>query len=153
MNLDKILITIEVVAAILAIIFFAFIIFILYKKIRSFLNHLRFEKEGLSREKIASQWRQIEELLRQPGEMGAKLAVMEADKILDQVLKMMFMPGENMGQRLKYSYHKYEQLRKVRWAHRIRNQIAHESTFHLDRRIARKAVEEFKKALEVLGAL
>ena len=63
------------------------------------------------------------------------------------------MPGDNMGQRLKYACNKYEPLKKVWWAHKIRNQLVHESTFHLDRRTGERAVKAFKKALETLGAL
>lgn len=153
MTLSKILTTVELIAVVLAIIFFAVIIFILYKRIKIFINRLRFEKEGLDRKKIVNQWQQIEQLLNQPGDMSAKLAVMEADKTLDQALKMMIMPGENMAQRLKYACNKYEAVRKVWWAHKVRNQIAHESGFHLNRKLAERAVHEFKKALQALGAL
>lgn len=153
MRLENILITVEIVAVILAVIVFAFIIFILYKRIKHFINRLRFDREGLDRKKIVSQWQQIEQLLEQPGEMGHKLAVIEADKLLDEALKTMFMPGESMGQRLKFACHKYEPLRRVWWAHKIRNQLSHELTFRLDRKTAERAVREFKKALEVLGAL
>jgi len=153
MTLNKILISAEIAAGVLGALVLIFIIYILYKKIRRYVKHLRFEKEGLKREQIVNQWRQIEQLMNQPGEMSLKLAVMEADKLLDHVLKLMFMPGDNMGQRLKYACNKYEPLKKVWWAHKIRNQLVHESTFHLDRRTGERAVKAFKKALETLGAL
>ena len=153
MTLSKVLTTVEIAAGVLGSLVLIFIIYILHKRIRRYINHLRFGKEGLKRERIVNQWQQIEQLMAQPGEMSLKLAVMEADKLLDHVLKLMFMPGDDMGHRLEYACRKYEQLKKVWWAHKIRNQLVHESTFNLDRRKEERAVRAFKKALEVLGAL
>lgn len=153
MTLNKILISVEIAASVLGALVLIFISYILYKRIKKYINQLHFEKDGLKREQIVSQWKQIEQLMVQPGEMSLKLAVMEADKLLDHVLKLMFMPGDDMGHRLKYACRKYDQLKKVWWAHKVRNQLAHESTFHLDKRMGERAIRAFKKALEVLGAL
>jgi hypothetical protein len=85
--------------------------------------------------------------------MGRKLAVIEADKLLDSALKSLAMPGMTLGERLKFAQYKYPELRDVWFAHKIRNQLAHEASFHLDAGMARSALKAFRRALERLGAL
>lgn len=105
---------------------------------------------GLTREQVAARWKQIRETSTQ-GLMGAKLAIMEADTLLDSGLKSMMMPGETLGERLKVACYKYPKLRNVWWAHKLRNQIAHEATFQISQRQAAQALDEFEKALKTLN--
>lgn len=100
-----------------------------------------------------ARWTEIEASLNQPGELGRKMAVFEADKLLDMALKSLNMPGETLGERLKYAAYGYPQVRRVWWAHKVRNQLAHEATFALDARTARQAIRDFRRALELLGAI
>lgn len=98
-------------------------------------------------------WKEVEALIEAPGEMSQKLAVIEADKLLEHALKAMAMPGETLGERLKFASYKYPKLQEVWWAHRVRNRLVHEASYHLDRRIARKAVQSFRQALRYIGAI
>lgn len=110
------------------------------------------EMFGLSREEIQARWKMIRETAKQ-GTMGAKVAIMEADTLLDSALKSMTMPGQTLGERLKMACYKYPNLKKVWWAHKLRNQLVHESTFQLGARQARQALDEFEKALKTLNLL
>ena len=47
------------------------------------------------------EWNKIEELASYGKEMNLKLAIIEADKLLDSVLKKMYFPGKTMAERLK----------------------------------------------------
>jgi len=85
--------------------------------------------------------------------MSYKLAVMEADKLLDHTLKAMTMPGKDMGERLKAVGYKYPNIRQVWFAHRIRNQIVHEASYNLSSSLAKKAIKSFKQALKELSIL
>lgn len=107
---------------------------------------------GLSREKIKSTWEEIEKSSGM-GMMGAKLAVIEADKLLDGVLKSMFIPGETLGERLKAAQYSYPNIKNVWSAHKLRNQLVHDSTFEITSSQARRALADFKTALHVLHAL
>lgn len=107
---------------------------------------------GLSREQIAERWKQIR-LTSQQGLMGAKLAIMEADTLLDSGLKSMMMPGDTLGERLKVACYKYPKLQNVWWAHKLRNQLAHETAFQISQRQAEQAMDEFEKALKTLNVL
>ncbi|MBU0625851.1 hypothetical protein KKF05_05990 [Patescibacteria group bacterium] len=105
------------------------------------------------REAMRRRWREIEALLDAPGEMSPKLAVIEADKLLDHALKVLAMPGETLGERLKFATYKYPKLQEVWWAHRVRNSLVHEASYRLDRVIARKAVRTFRETLKMIGAI
>ncbi len=110
------------------------------------------DMHGLSREAVAKQWAQIEQLPEQ-GLVGAKLAVIEADKLLDGVLKSMMFPGETMADRLKVSAYKYPDIRQVWGAHKLRNQLVHDSAFELTSRQAHYALKDFARALRTLNVL
>lgn len=112
----------------------------------------RVELHGLTVEQIKKQWEEIEAISSQ-GRMGKKMAIVEADKLLDGVLKSMAMPGTTLGERLKFACYKYPDLKNVWFAHRLRNQVVHEATFEIGDRDARSAVAEYKKALKVLKVL
>ncbi|MBU0540453.1 hypothetical protein KKF59_02815 [Patescibacteria group bacterium] len=110
------------------------------------------EMFGLTREEIQRRWKMIRETAKQ-GTMGAKVAIMEADTLLDSALKSMTMPGQTLGERLKMACYKYPNLKKVWWAHKLRNQLVHEATFQLGSRQAHQALDEFEKALKTLNLL
>lgn len=110
------------------------------------------EMYGMTREQVQERWKMIRRT-GEEGVMGAKLALMEADNLLDSALKSMAMPGTTLGERLKVACYKYQKLRDVWWAHKLRNQLVHESSFQLSQRQARKALDEFERALKVLNLL
>ncbi len=120
-------------------------------KVRGFFASRKFD--GTDRETMRRRWAEIEQMLESPGEMSRKVAIIEADKLLDYALKSLAMPGMTLGERLKFAQYKYPDLREVWWAHKVRNQLAHEASFHLDAGIARNALRTFKKALVRLGAI
>jgi hypothetical protein len=107
---------------------------------------------GMTREKVKDMWKQIEHTSDQ-GVMGAKLAVIEADKLLDGVLKSMVMPGETLGERLRSAEYKYPNIKNVWPAHKLRNQLVHDSTFELSVRQAKSALKDFEAALKTLNVL
>ncbi len=150
-------ITIDVASAfwvIVGLVFSAVIvgIFLLFiGKVRGFFASRKFD--GTDRETMRLRWEEIEKMLESPGEMSRKLAIIEADKLLDYALKSLAMPGLTLGERLKFAQYKYPDLREVWWAHKVRNQLAHEASYHLDAGLARKALQTFKKALVRLGAI
>lgn len=110
------------------------------------------EMLGLSREDVAKRWLTIRETSKN-GLIGAKLAILEADNLLDSGLKSMMMPGDTLGERLKVACYKYPKLQNVWWAHKLRNQLAHEATFQISTRQASQALDEFEKALKTLNIL
>ena len=133
-----------------AVIITVFII-IAVLQLRRFLR--RPELIDMDREGIKRRWEEVELMLRKHGEITDKIAILEADKLLDLVLKSMTMPGQTMGERLKIACYKYPRLQNVWWAHKLRNQLVHESSFAVSHNTARAAVRSYGRALKMLGLL
>ena len=121
--------------------------------VAGFLRKLkRPEMEGMTREKVKQLWSQIEQSAKQ-GKLGEKIAIIEADKLVDNVLKSMLIPGDTMGERLKAAGYKYRNLRDVWPAHRIRNRLVHETDYELRGGDTKRTLEDFRRALQVLNVM
>ncbi len=127
------------------------VIAILIARIRRYFASREFSGRDLAQ--MRKRWKEIEEMAAASGEMSRKMAVVECDKLLDEALKSLAMPGDTLGERLKFAAYKYPDLQDVWWAHRVRNQLVHEASFHLDSGIAQKAIKSYRRALQRLGAL
>jgi len=143
--------TLKFLAAAILVAATVFVVVMIVSRIRSFFASRKFEVSD--REAMKRRWQEIQDMALATGEVSHKLAVMEADKLLDQALKTLAMPGMTLGERLKFAAYKYPQLREVWWAHKVRNQLAHEASFHLERSMAIRAVKTYKIALKRLGAI
>jgi hypothetical protein len=109
-------------------------------------------KSRLDRAAFAKRWQHIETLKNQ-NDTAMTLAIIEADKLLDQALKANGYPGETMGERLKDARNVMTDNNGVWQAHKLRNQIVHEHDVRLNRSAAGHALGSFKTALKNLGAL
>ena len=96
----------------------------------------------------------IENSLQQGNEATYAMAIIQGDKLLDKALCEMGVQGRTMGDRLKkVGNQKFTQVNAVWHAHKLRNQIAHESDFHPEYRQAQHALTTYKQALRDLGAI
>ncbi len=111
------------------------------------------ELYGMSREEIKKKWQTIEEMARRNDEMSYKLAVMEADKLLDHVLKALGFGGSTLAERLKLAAYRYPNIRNVWPAHLARNRMVHEASYHLNGSTAQDAIRRFRDALNEFGVL
>jgi hypothetical protein len=108
-------------------------------------------KGKLNKEAFKAQWQQIEKL-REQGGAGWQLAILEADKLLDQALRQSGYSGQTMGERLKSARKAFKNVDHVWQAHKIRNQLAHESGFKLNSMTTNRALRYFRAGLKDLGA-
>ncbi len=109
---------------------------------------------GLPKKKLVKRWESVLANLGRDDENSYKLAVIEADKIFDDILKRIGYQGENMGERLKQlTSAQATNLNEVWEAHKLRNQIVHEPDAKLTRAQAQRAVEIYQRALEDLEAV
>lgn len=99
--------------------------------------------------------RQIEGLLDSGGDSDAHMAILNADKLLDNALKARGFKGEAMGDRLKNTRKKgvFKNENAIWAAHKLRNRIAHEDNITVTADQARKVINTFKSGLRDLGAL
>ena len=108
--------------------------------------------QGIDRGYIDSKWREIEELIQLGRPSNYSRAVLEADKLLDHILKEYRAPGTTMADRLKASQNKFSgEGYDAAWkAHKVRNELVHSSQFELMDYNARSAIANFKKAIDEL---
>ena len=82
-----------------------------------------------------------------------KLAIIEADIILDEILKDAGYAGASLGERLKsISPSQLQSLDDAWQAHKVRNQIAHAgSDFVLTRKLAEDTIKQYRRVFYEMG--
>ncbi|MBR2993998.1 hypothetical protein IKF43_01220 [Candidatus Saccharibacteria bacterium] len=95
----------------------------------------------------------IENRLKQDNPATFMTTIIEADKLLDKALVEMGVPGRTMGDRLKRSGDKFEDINAVWRVHKLRNAIAHETDLEIGYKQALNALTIYKQALKDLGAI
>ncbi len=98
-----------------------------------------------------TKWLDIEQKLTRDDASSYQLSVLNADKLLDQALQEKGVAGDTMGARMKVT--KWSNANAVWAAHKLRNQIAHESDVEVDYVTARRALAGFKQGLKDVGAI
>lgn len=104
-------------------------------------------------EKYRTKWLAIEQSLVRDNEASYHLAVMNADKLLDTAMRERGIKGQTMGDRLKFNKNAWSNRNSLWEAHKLRNQIAHESDVRVSYDHARRALAGFKQALKDVGAI
>ena len=108
---------------------------------------------SFDKEEYQADFLSIENSLRKDNELSFNAAVVEADKLLDKALMEMGLPGKTMGERMKAAQNKFSSNNSVWYAHKMRNQIAHERNFKVDYNKAAHALKAYRQALKDLGAI
>lgn len=113
-------------------------------------KHGGYQSESLDADYVRQKWAEIEELMRLGSPSHYARAVLEADKLLDHVLKGLRTPGLTMGDRLKASKNRFspEGLDAAWRAHKVRNELVHNSDFQVMDYTAKEAIQNFHKALK-----
>ncbi|MGA3150259.1 MAG: hypothetical protein ABSD10_01400 [Candidatus Saccharimonadales bacterium] len=133
------------VLLILAIIFGIVVLFLIGRfapKPRRRLNHEHFQK----------QWLEILARVKTSDD-GMTLAVIDADKLVDEALRKLHFGGKTMGERLVSAQRTLSNNDNVWYAHKLRNRLVHEPNVQLKKREAQDALTGFRQALRDLGAL
>lgn len=104
-------------------------------------------------EEYQTRWLKIENGLDRNDPRSYEHAIMSADKLLDKALQEMGLSGKTMGERMKKVNDKFTNPNHVWWAHKIRNQLAHETDAQIEYNEANRALAAFKQALKDLGAI
>ncbi|OGM97904.1 MAG: hypothetical protein A2735_03005 [Candidatus Yanofskybacteria bacterium RIFCSPHIGHO2_01_FULL_41_21] len=102
---------------------------------------------------LQEQWNDILRHIDSIREGEWKFAVIEADTIVDNVLRNYF-PGDTMGERLmNIDKTKLLSIDDLWEAHKIRNHLAHDSNYFLRHAEALRAIRLFESTLKELGAI
>lgn len=107
---------------------------------------------SLNRQKYQRQWLAIENSLQRDNMDSYQIAILNADKLLDRALRDKHYRGETMGERMKSAQKVWRNANYIWGAHKVRNQLAHETEYVLTREVALRSLSAYKQALKDLGA-
>src|SRR3989344_9637436 len=97
---------------------------------------------------LSSRWEEIQRHLNSVKEAEWKFAVIEADSLVDSILKAGGYPGDTMGDRLKNMDKSQLVTLDGLWeAHKIRNRLAHDTDYFLRYGEAKRAIQLYEKTL------
>lgn len=106
------------------------------------------------RGQIFKRWQKVESQLSSQQETQYKLAILEADAIVDESLALAGLTGDNMTERLEKAMpYQVEHKDRLLWAHSIRNNIIRDGSFSVDNEIAEKVIGIYRDFLKSWEAL
>jgi hypothetical protein len=104
--------------------------------------------------RIVKKWNAICKKMESENPSAWKVAIIEADNVIDDLIKRMGYPGENMGERLTgINPGQIENIEELKLAHDARNKIIHEEGFPLERKEAEKIMGYYENFLKYFEAL
>jgi len=149
--LSTVRLTFQVVAAVLLVmIFFVGYRFSRLRQHQTTAQHVREmqHNSAVASNRIGRQWGKIKARLELPTEAEWKIAVIEADNLVDDLLRRMGYSGTTMGERLKtITPAQLASINAIWEAHKLRNKIVHEPDSRLLHRDARVAIQNFETFL------
>ena len=99
-------------------------------------------------------WQGVLDHMSTSSESDWKLAVIEADKIVDKILILKGYKGESMAERMTSVDSEELKSLDLLWeAHKVRNRIAHKPGFKLDFNQAKKIISYYEEVLKDLRAI
>jgi len=112
---------------------------------------LKRRPKKLNKEYYQDRWQTLQGLLKDKSTWP--LAVIDADKLLDDALKRMHYKGKTMGERLVSAQREIGDNDGVWFGHKLRNRLVHESNVKLTEKVVKEALLGIRSALKDLGAL
>lgn len=148
------LFTFKIIAALFSISFFVFIIVTILK-----IKGMRSKPEKSSANshieigEFEDKWKNLSEKFRSSRVNDQKLALIEADKMLDDTLRRIGYSGESMGDRLKQlDGMNLPNINDVWEAHKIRNRVVHNPEYEPNKRDVEFSMRAYEIALRDLKA-
>ena len=102
------------------------------------------------KEMVNPKWQLVENHINSLNQADWKLAILEADIILAELLESLALPGESVGEKLKaVEKSDFTSIDEAWEGHKIRNAIAHEgSDFLITEREAKRVISLYHKVFE-----
>lgn len=101
-------------------------------------------------EKDSQKWNEIIKHIKSDNSGDWRIAIIEADNMLDALTRHLGLVGNDLGERLKNaSPNHFRNLDNAWTAHKVRNKIAHEGlSFNLSYREAKKTIELYESVFK-----
>mgnify|MGYP001598017297 FL=1 len=121
----------------------------LKEEITEYAHHKAEKEKKLAEQNISQsknlKWNKIIQDLLSANMSDWKLAVIEADSLLENLMDQLNFKGENLGERLKNANpEKFRNLSSAWEVHTIRNKIAHQLDFDLSPREAKRIINLYE---------
>ncbi len=163
-GLGSALISLSLFVKVIIFLIFVIILFIIFYSLIRMLEVRKKEKEHMANEikqyelfqkekreksldvnlneNLNAKWQNVLNHVFSENEANWKLAIIEADTLLDELMDQLGFRGENLGEKLKSADRsKFKQLSSAWEAHIVRNKIAHEGAdFVLSQREAKRII-------------
>lgn len=157
-SLTEWLLIIKIIFIVLSLLFICFIILALlgtswlkFRFLYDLVEFLTYRPFGVRR--MEKNWKKIVARIDTGLESEYKLAVIEADNMLNEILKKMGYGGESLGESLeKLTAATLPDIEGIREAHQVRNNIIHDPNYKLSLNEARRLLDIFEKAFKDLEA-
>lgn len=108
----------------------------------------------LHAEAFRDQWQAIIKKIASDSPEIWKLALIEADSLVDDLLKHLNYPGEHMADRLaKLDRNDFTTLDRLWNAHRVRNNLVHIADFKISQDKIKGILEDYEAFLKEIGVL
>lgn len=105
----------------------------------------------LNQEQFAAKWQDLQSLCAD--KKTWPLAVINADKLVDDALKKCHYKGKTMGERLVAAQHDLSSNDTIWFGHKLRNKLVHEDYKLNNKSDVKNALLGFLQALRDLGAM
>ncbi|MEK7579598.1 MAG: hypothetical protein AAB469_00130 [Patescibacteria group bacterium] len=154
-GIEKFVVTLSLIL-IFVFIFLAFLFLGKAKKIKSKIEEPQKREDGAEAlfKRFNENWQGVLVHINTSNESDWKLAIMEADKIVDEILILKGYKGESMAERLtSIGKNELKSLELLWEAHKVRNRIAHQPGYGVDYNQARKIISYYEEVLKDLRAL
>lgn len=111
--------------------------------------------DDVPQQKIAK--RRWEDIMQRYGlgmESDWRLAVIEADGLVDEVFKKIGFEGESLGERIQaISPQELESINDLKEAHQVRNRLVHTPGYKISKQEAERSLRRYQKVLEELEVI
>ncbi len=144
----ELLFDLKLISLILSLIFFALICFLIFKthentRIQRVVNTNKGSENKISDKRIIKKWNKIEKKLDTDSVDNYKLAVLEADDLMERVLK-------TLG---TINIAKISNMNEIENARAIKQKIIENKKFKINQEQARKILSAYQKALQEIGII
>lgn len=116
-----------------------------------FARYVVGRSKPLDNEYFADRWQEAQALCKDKETWP--LAIINADKLLDEALKKSRFRGKTMGERLVAAQRSLSDNDSAWFGHKLRNKLVHEQNISLRQTDVRNALKGIRQALRDLGAL
>jgi hypothetical protein len=127
----------------------------LHHEIEEYAHHQALKEKEAQKEGIFKneKWKKVLDYLFSTNQNDWKLAIIEADLMLFDLLTQMGFKGENLGDKLKEAnQNKFKNINSAWEVHNIRNKIAHEgSSFELSLHEAKRVIALYEQIFQEFG--